>query len=348
MSARTNATAVGAFVLGALLIGVAIAVMFGSGALFRDAKRYVIFFSDSLEGLAVGAPVKYRGVQIGTVVDIEALFQMERGSVDIPVVIELEHDAIEGANTGRKTVDTLVEQGLRARLDIASLITGQQFVELSMFPGTPIRRFPNTTDYHQIPSVPSLQSGLQQTLSDLVAKQPELARGVDQVLELLNYLTADNGAEILAKGVKSMASLATGLSDPTGPMLVSLGQLPALMGDVRQSIAAVPPLLQQASEAMASVDGLVGGAESPVAKSLADLQTILVSTRTSTQQLATLLGQIRGPVTGFAQTGLPELQGLIEDADRAVGEVNRTLRDLRQDPARFIFGSPAADGVKLR
>ena len=44
MSVRTNATAVGAFVLGALLIGVAIAVVFGSGLLFKDVKRYVIFF----------------------------------------------------------------------------------------------------------------------------------------------------------------------------------------------------------------------------------------------------------------------------------------------------------------
>ena len=122
--------------------------------LFKDAKRYVIFFEDSLEGLAVGAPVKYRGVQIGTVVDIQALFEMERDSVDIPVVIELERCRAAAWRTGRKTLDTLVEQGLRARLDLASLITGQLFVELSMFPGTPNRRSPTrptTTRSHRCP-----------------------------------------------------------------------------------------------------------------------------------------------------------------------------------------------------
>ena len=34
--------------------------------------------------------------------------------------------------------------------------------------------------------------------------------------------------------------------------------------------------------------------------------------------------------------------------DRAVGEVSRTVRDLRQDPSRFLLGDPAAEGVKLQ
>ena len=61
-----------------------------------------------------------------------------------------------------------------------------------------------------------------------------------------------------------------------------------------------------------------------------------------------MVSQIRTPVVGFAQGGLPELQGLIQDLDRAVGEVSRTVRDLRQDPARFLLGDPAAQGVKLQ
>jgi paraquat-inducible protein B len=70
VSVRANATAVGAFVLGAIAIAIGVVVVFGSGAFFRDAKRYVIFFDGSLEGLSVGAPVKYRGVQIGTVATV--------------------------------------------------------------------------------------------------------------------------------------------------------------------------------------------------------------------------------------------------------------------------------------
>ncbi len=108
MSVRGNATAVGAFVLGAIAIAIGVIVVFGSGMLNRDAKRYVIFFDGSLEGLSVGAPVKYRGVQVGSVVDIQALYEMERTTVAIPVVIELHDRAVRGIEDGRKTLDVLV------------------------------------------------------------------------------------------------------------------------------------------------------------------------------------------------------------------------------------------------
>ena len=159
MSVRANATAVGAFVLGAIAIMAGIVIVFGSGMLFRDASRYVIFFTDSLEGLSVGAPVKYRGVQVGSVTDIRAVFQPDRAAVDIPVVIELDRRSVVESDDGEAIMAPLIQQGLRARLDLVSIITGQLYVQLNIFPGAPVRDFPNDTGYPQIPSIPSLQSG---------------------------------------------------------------------------------------------------------------------------------------------------------------------------------------------
>ena len=159
-------------------------------------------------------------------------------------MVEFVDDAIQGVENRRKTLDTLVEQGLRARLDLASLITGQLYVELNMFPGSKQRRFPNNTDYHQIPSVPSLQSGLQQSISDLIANQPKLSKGINQVLELLNFMTADGGAEKLAQGAQLAGpAWPTVLADPNGPLRQTLDQLPGLTSDLRQSVAAVPGLV---------------------------------------------------------------------------------------------------------
>jgi hypothetical protein len=85
-----------------------------------------------------------------------------------------------------------------------------------------------------------------------------------------------------------------------------------------------------------------------VATTLGELEANLVETRKLSRELTTMVGQVRAPVIGFAQSGLPQLQGLIQDVDRAVGEVSRTVRDLRQDPTRFLLGEPAAEGVKLQ
>ncbi len=99
---------------------------------------------------------------------------------------------------------------------------------------------------------------------------------------------------------------------------------------------------------MAKIDGLIGGEHAAVVSALADLQATLVSTRNLADQLTTMVSQIRPPVVGFAQAGLPELRGLIQDANRMIGEINRTVRDIRQDPARFLLSDPAAQGVRLQ
>ena len=69
------------------------------------------------------------------------------------------------------------------------------------------------------------------------------------------------------------------LADPKGPVVETIGQLPALMAEVRATTAAIPGLVHQADLAMASVGGLVGGPEAPVMKALADLQATLVATQ---------------------------------------------------------------------
>ncbi len=348
MSVRRNATAVGAFVLGAAAIAVAIAIVFGSGLLFKSVTRFVVYFPDSLEGLGVGAPVKYRGVQIGEVVSITPSFAASERMVDIPVVIEVTKGSVRGFADGGATLDQLIEDGLRARLELASLITGQLFVGLNMVPDSETSFATNTTDYPQIPSIPSLQYGLQQTLNQLLADRPKLERGLDQMLELLNIMVAGGGVEQITRTMAATTQLVEKLSDPHGPLFKVLDGLPPLVADLSRTAAAAPPLMTQADETLRTVNALTAGPEAPVARTLADLQASLADMRRLGDQVSTLLSQTQAPVAAFAQTGLPNLQGLIQDMDRTVSEISRTVRDLRQNPSRFLLGDPASEGVRLQ
>ena len=348
MSVRGNATAVGAFVLGAIVIAIGIAVVFGSGLLFRNVTRYVIFFQDTLEGLSIGAPVKVRGVQIGQVVSITPSFAPNERTVDIPVVVELIKGSVKGFDESGVTLDQLIQDGLRARLELASLITGQLYVGLNIMPGEPLREAPNPTGYPQIPSLTSLQYGLQETLTDLLADRPKIEKGLDQMLELLNLMVAGGGAEQVTRAMAAATQLLEKMSDPQGPFFETLDRLPPLIANLDQTAKALPPVLEQAGQTLGAVNQLAVGPEAPVTRTLADLQASLADLRRLGDQLATLVAQTRAPVAAFAQTGLPSLQGLIQDMDRAVSEVSRTVRDLRQNPSQFLLGDPAAQGVKLQ
>src|SRR5690242_2285027 len=67
---RANPALIGAFVLGAVVLVGAVVVVWGSGRFFRNTKTFVAYFSGSVNGLNPGAPVKFRGVKIGSVTEI--------------------------------------------------------------------------------------------------------------------------------------------------------------------------------------------------------------------------------------------------------------------------------------
>ena len=70
MSAQASKTVIGGFVVGALVLVVAGVMVFGSGRILKRTMKWTLFFEDSINGLDVGAPVVFQGVQIGTVEDI--------------------------------------------------------------------------------------------------------------------------------------------------------------------------------------------------------------------------------------------------------------------------------------
>ena len=84
-----EATAVGGFVLGALALGVGAILLFGGTRLFTTNLRVVVFFQDSVAGLAVGAPVTLRGVKVGTVRSMRVHLKLPEL---IPVILVLPRD----------------------------------------------------------------------------------------------------------------------------------------------------------------------------------------------------------------------------------------------------------------
>jgi hypothetical protein len=89
MGSKINPTTIGAFVVGAIVLLIAGGLLFGGGKFFQEKLPYVLFFDSSVEGLNVGAPVVFRGVQVGQVTEISAIADPQTFDVRIKVQIEL-------------------------------------------------------------------------------------------------------------------------------------------------------------------------------------------------------------------------------------------------------------------
>ena len=156
MSKRANKTSIGVFVVGAVVLLVAAILVFGSGQLFKQSDKYVLFFDGSVKGLSEGAPVIFRGVKIGNVKDISLLYDPKTKDVLIPVIIEVELGRVKGVpeKPGGSDYNFLIQQGLRARLEIENFITGQLMLSLDFYPDKPAKMRGLIKGYPELPALP--------------------------------------------------------------------------------------------------------------------------------------------------------------------------------------------------
>ncbi|HSM75163.1 MAG TPA: MlaD family protein, partial [Desulfobacterales bacterium] len=110
---------------------------------YTTQNYYLLHFTSSVRGLSPGAPVEFRGVEVGHVVDFRLEFDIEKNTFDIPVLIVIQPGRLHAVGgedqPGQrlKRIEAFVEKGLRAQLRSGSIVTGQQYVALEFFPDEP-------------------------------------------------------------------------------------------------------------------------------------------------------------------------------------------------------------------
>ena len=215
MSKKANPTSIGIFIFVGLLLGVCGLLLFTSTKIFTPTAKFIVYFDSSLSGLNEGAPVKYRGVTIGSVSRVMIHYNQATNDSAMPVIIEVREDLIrrrlEGATLFKNfgSVGEEIRKGLRARLETESLVTGVLYVDLERESSPPPAVYHQLKPiYVEIPSRPTdIQqlmkniakldlSGLEEKLSSLVAKIDTVLDRlkIDQLVgSVTNFLNSANG-----------------------------------------------------------------------------------------------------------------------------------------------------------
>lgn len=262
---KANPAAVGAFVLGAAALVLTGVIALGSGAFLRDTQRFVLFFDGSVNGLTVGSPVKIRGVEIGSVLEVNALAEATRVNVVNEVVIEI--DPVRFKRTGPAPRDTvrraqaLVEAGLRGRLEVQSFITGQLYVGFDFYPSEPVKLMGFDSEYPELPTIPSVGQEVSETVRGLVARIQKLP--LEKIVQELDR-TLESVANLVAS--PDLAAAIAGLDDTVSDASAAMGEAREMLADARRLVndvdARVDPVadsavsaLDEARAALASIDG---------------------------------------------------------------------------------------------
>jgi phospholipid/cholesterol/gamma-HCH transport system substrate-binding protein len=143
MRQRTNPAVIGGFVVGAVALIVIGVLLLGRGRFWTEQRAFVLYFEDSVEGLSVDAPVNFQGVRIGAVTDVQVQYLTRKGEFRVPVFIDIEPGRVKevgGEDQPREEeafLTSLIARGLRAQLQLQSLVTGQLSVQLVFIPAPP-------------------------------------------------------------------------------------------------------------------------------------------------------------------------------------------------------------------
>ncbi len=200
---------IGAFVLGGILLGVAVVFLLSDSSLTRQSSKFLLHFTGDIKGLQVGAPVNFRGVKIGQVESMSIDYDSRTKQFSIPVVISIEdrmvgYDGIKKSSEGLFEVREMIRQGLRARLNLQSIITGKLEIELDLIPDSPIRLVGDSdSEYPEIPTVQSSLEKITNALADLPLQR--IIRRVSGILDIIDKSLADGQLEKALQGIVQVA-----------------------------------------------------------------------------------------------------------------------------------------------
>ena len=257
MSQPIGKPIIGAFVVGAVVIVVAGLFVLGGGEFLKKKYIRVMYFDGSVKGLRVGAPVTFRGVEIGTVSNIVIRANAKDLTTRIPVTVELDPDRI-GTTGGQldSQLPRLIKRGLRAKLELKSLVTGQLQIELDFMPEAKARLVGGKTKYPEIPTVPSTLSKLAKDLekiplSEMAAKISAILASVEKFMDnpVLDQSVKNLNQTILE--VQKLVKDVGGHVDPLlGSATVAIGHTDELVRNVKTQIDPLAAGIKKTTDAV--------------------------------------------------------------------------------------------------
>jgi ABC-type transporter Mla subunit MlaD len=190
MASPTNHWKLGLFVVVGLVLTLCTIVFLGARSLHKESVRYHSYFDESVQGLEVGSPIKFRGVNIGSVSAIDIAPDGRHVAVTTELSIQDLTDL--GLNDGSgKSSRIRVPPELRVEL-ASQGITGVKFLQLDFFDVAshplPVLPFPTPPNY--IPSVVSTMKNLESAVVKAADRMPELADSVLDVTTKLSRILA--------------------------------------------------------------------------------------------------------------------------------------------------------------
>jgi ABC-type transporter Mla subunit MlaD len=316
---EANKFRLGMFVIAAVTLFFAVIFVFGLSDVFEKKARFVTLFQESVQGIAVGTPVKYKGVPIGSVSDISIAINENLIRVDMD--IELKAFTGESNMPMTKALDQFYDffkkersKGLRCRLEYAG-ITGLKYIELDYYidSASNIITEPNNISktHFYVPAQPSMFK--------------DILKLINTSLEKISRVPFDKISDEMTETLKSMQRL---LDDPK--LKNTIEKMEKMSDNLEKSTSSISNVFTE-NKLREIVDGLnsnlktINALATDARKDLQNAQ--IPETSKSFRNAADSVNEVK-----------QSLQTTINKIDQTIDSLNELVNYLNDDPSALVRG----------
>lgn len=262
--------------------------------------NYSMYFEKDVSGLMLGGPVFYLGVGVGKVTAMEII----PGN---PMRVRVDAEVLKSAPVNEGTYASLAFQG----------ITGVAVVKLSADPGLHEALKPDKDSNFLVISV--RDTGF----TALLAKAPGIIDRLDSVLIQVNQLLGEDNRQFVGNMLSDLASVSGALAEKKE----TIGELPVLLSKT----------LEELNATLVQIKSMAGNLEPGLSTIVANLEQTTLSLATMSARLEAWTATNDADMNAFMGDGLGQLPALMSDARATLREIEKLVKDLRNDPSQLIY-----------
>lgn len=310
---------VGGFLLSGVALAVAAILLFGRLDLFSPTQQAVVLFPGSVSGLAIGAPVTFEGVQVGSVRHIAIHLEGADLAARVLVTLDLNRDAIREAGGSFPDdgpgLEHLLQAGLVAQLDTSSLITGQLAVELDLRPDLKTVATSTATGVPEIPAIASPFESIKSQIEQLQLRQ--LFDTAQHTLESIRHASDQ-------------------LGDKIGPLMASVQKTSDGARDTLQvATEAVRQVQAVSSHTLGDFDKMAVEGQRQLTDRGAELSHVLTDADRTVREVSALSGSLNDLVSARSQSRA-DFDATLRDLAAAAGSLRDFSREIDRDPSLIL------------
>jgi phospholipid/cholesterol/gamma-HCH transport system substrate-binding protein len=295
---------VGLFVTVAIAAFVAFVIWLTGRTGVEEMKRYSLLFDRDVSGLAVGGPVKYMGMNIGSVMQMSL---ESNGGVRVRVDI----DVLQSTPVDSGTYASIAMQG----------ITGVAVVNLASEPGDhPPLAKPEGRPH---PVIPVRDVGFAAVLSSM----PEIMSKLDHLLTQAGEMLGEENRSAVSAVLEDVESLTSALDQERD-------SLAAIPDDLRSTLAEI-------QSTVGDLRGVVGQLEPNLTATMSNLHQSSENLLSLTGRIDTLVESHEQDMGRFMREGLGEAPTLMAETRKTLRDMEKLMAELRDDPSQLLHRIPA-------